>query len=109
MLLQMQEQGQSPPALQNRPTLIDRLHWFYACFFEMSSDRGYVENTPLRLTTGQIHTYWSAYRLYDFEGFAQKMRLIDSVWHTKVLKKQADKASKPKTPSGSPPPRLNNG
>lgn len=109
MLHKMQEQGQTPQALLDRPSLMDRLSWFYNCFCELSSDRGYIENTPLRLTTGQIHIYWSAYKLYDFEGFAQKMRLIDHIWHTKVLEKQAAKASAAKRPNGSPPPRLNNG
>ena len=106
MLNKMKEQGQDPPALRNRPELLDRLAWYFDCFQEMSSDRSYAEGTPLRLTTGQMHSYWKAYELYNFEDFSRMIRLIDSIWSDKTRVKRDSVASAKTVPKGSPPPRL---
>jgi hypothetical protein len=107
MLLKMQEQGQDSPALRNRPELLENLHYYYDAFSELSSDRSYTQGSPLRLSTGQIHTYWSVYGLYNFEDFADKIKLIDSIWSSKLHEKQEKDSAKKETPKGTRPPQSN--
>jgi hypothetical protein len=107
MLLKMQEQGLDPPALRNRPELLENLIYYYDIFLELGSDRSYTQGYPLSLSTGQIHTYWSVYGLCNFEDFAHKIKLIDSIWGAKLQEKQAKKSAEKETPKGTRPPQSN--
>lgn len=106
MLERMKEQGQDPPALKNRPQLLNRLQWYFECFTEMTSDRSYTQGYPLRLSTSQIHAYWRIYGLSDMEDFIDKIKQIDSIWIAKQNEKHKKESDKKETPKGSLPPRL---
>ena len=87
-----------PESLRQRPELLPRLHFYLRCFEDLGSDRTHDFNgDPMRLSTGQLHTYFQAYGLEDFEEFAAKLRLIDSIYLELVMAKRA----KTKTPVGN--------
>lgn len=109
MLLQMQEQGQTPPALENKPKLLDRLQWYFECFYELTGDRGYTQGYPLSLSTRQIYDYWSIFGMYNFEDFYSKIKLIDAVWMKKTKEKSDKESESKKAPKGSAPPRIKPG
>ena len=109
MLLQMQEQGQEPPALRNKPKLLDRLQWYFECFYELTGDRGYTQGYPLGLSTRQIYDYWSIFGLYNFDDFYSKLKLIDRIWLQKTREKSEKESNAKQTPKGSAPPRLQSG
>lgn len=106
MLEKMKEQGQDPPALRNRPRLLDRLQWYFECFTDMTGDRSYTQGYPLRLSTSQIHAYWQIYGLYAMEDFIDKIKMIDSIWITKQSEKHEKESKQKEAPKGSAPPRL---
>ena len=106
MLERMAEQGQTVPALEDRPTLLPRLRWYFDCFVELDSDRSYASGHPLRLSTGQMHAYWKAYELYNFEDFSGKIRQIDDIWSTKRDEKRKREEATKQAPKGSAPPAL---
>ena len=106
MLLQMQEQGQPAPALDNKPRLLDRLQWYFECFYELTGDRGYTQGYPLGLSTRQIYDYWSIFGMYNFEDFYSNIKMIDTIWLLKTREKSDRDSSAKQTPKGSAPPRL---
>jgi len=75
----------------------ERLFWYYDCFKELSRDRRYEQGHPLPLTTSDIHAYWSAFRMLDFDGFYDTMTLIDRAWLSEVAKRNKIDAEKSKS------------
>lgn len=106
-LYTVQEQmGFPPEALRSRPKLSLVEGWYYEQFCRLSRDRRYTEHGPLNLTTTDIHSYWSIFKLFDFESFYQSITTIDDLWMEEVAKKRkmAEQKNKPK-PKGAPTPR----
>jgi len=88
----MQEKSETQPqALANRPRLTEVQAYYAECFSEVSRDRRYTESGPLPLSTGEIRTYWSAFRMLDFEDFYSWIRRIDDIWLDEVAKKSKTK------------------
>ena len=90
------ESGITPKALQELPPVPKHLRWYYDCFRELTRDRRFDQGQPLPLTTFEIRTYWSAFKLTDFEEFYEAMHLFDMAWLHEVAKKQELEAQKAK-------------
>lgn len=77
--------------------------WYYQEFQELSRDRGYIEGSPLPLTTSQIHAYWEIFDYEDFENFYRVMRILDSVWIKKVTERRNKETSTKQTSKQNAP------
>lgn len=104
MLLKAQASGMPTPALDNRPSLITDLSWYYECFQDLCVDRLYSELGPQRLSTRTIYDYHRIHGLSDFDDFYGWIRLIDRVWSNLVSEQQKKKlAEKPTSKQSSLP------
>ena len=92
----MQEQtGIQPPALANRPTLSNPWSYYMECFYEVTTDRGYDQGYPLRLTTQQLEVYRRIFGVLDTPlEFQDRLRLIDRVYLAELRKYQDAKTKK---------------
>lgn len=107
MLERMQEQGQDPPALANRPTLEPHLKFVWETFWELNTERppsmGGVTRIPYRAFLDYAYTY--QFTRQDTKDIWPLVRQLDTAYITYHDERQAEKVAKDKQKAGRPGPR----
>lgn len=111
LLLKAKDAGQTVPALENRPKLIDSLVFNMNIFEDLGSDRRISsEGIPLPLSTMELEAYYRAYKIYEvetFDTFSENLRRIDNIWLKIRLDEISEKRKNQKAEAnkGQPLPR----
>jgi hypothetical protein len=86
-----EETGITPKALLDRPSLDQR--WFFAksVFDDLSGSRNYTAGGPANIpyTVYSMYAHDRGFSQLDLIDVWEDLSLIDSIWLTKVVEKQA--------------------
>ena len=91
----LEETGEMPPALANKPDLDPIWTWPHMVWKELSGGRQYLEDTPRQLSFSEVAVYGlvhgcSRLELVSLWGDLHK---IDNAWLSEVAKMQEGQAS----------------
>lgn len=104
MLEQLQEQGQSPPALLARPVLEEHLRFTWDVFWELNADRPPSMGGVTRIPFGAYLKYADLHQFtrQDTKDIWDSVRQLDAAYTTYHEERQAEKAAKGKAKGSKP-------
>ena len=100
MLTEMWEDtGVKPPALENRPKLIERWNYPYRVWLELAGSRRYTAGGAAEIPFSEFYL-WAVAHNYDraeMECMWEDLHIIDKVWLQEITKIQKAQAESAKT------------
>ncbi len=86
-----EETGITPKALLDRPVLVDRWHYPKEVFEDLGGSRRYTAGGAANIPFSEFYLYALAYKFEPDEmvDVWEDLKLIDSIWLSKVAEKQA--------------------